>query len=353
MTRNIKFILGTTIFTGILLVAACTKKKTTTPPVSTTPTPYTLTIPAGLPAAVIPADNPLTVEGVALGKRLFFDPILSGNNTQACGDCHRQNYAFTDSTLQFSKGIDKLEGTRNSMPLFNLMWQKGFFWDGGASNLESQVIGPIQNPVEMHEDLANALKELNAHAEYPSLFEKAFGSKTITTAMLMKAIAQFERTLLSASSRYDQFKKGAVTLTPSESRGMALYQDPAKGDCIHCHSMGSTFSDFDYRNTGLDSIPVDKGRGRITLLPQDDGKFKTPSLRNIEYTAPYMHDGRFKTLEECIQHYNTGFRYTANLDPALAIAKKNRLTPADVQDLVAFLKTLSDPELLTNPAYKK
>lgn len=318
-------------------------------------TPYKLNLPSNMPSMPIPADNPLTVEGVALGKKLFYDPILSGDNTQSCGSCHRQHYAFVDSTLKFSVGIDKIQGKRNIMPLFNLAWGKGFFWDGGAANMESQVIGPIQNPVEMHESLVNVDAKLKAHPEYPALFKKAFGKDTITIPLLMKAIAQFERTLVSASSRYDKYARGEAggTLSDQEIRGMNIFQDHEKGDCNHCHVLGSTFTDFEYRNTGLDSIAIDSGRARITLKPIDLGKFKTPSLRNIEFTAPYMHDGRFATLEECVNHYNVGFHYASNLDGNLVGMVKGRMSAQDVQDLVAFLKTLSDYEFIADSRFAK
>jgi cytochrome c peroxidase len=327
--------------------------KKTEKPVDESLTPYTLNIPPGLPPMMVPPNNPMTVEGVALGKMLFFDPILSGDNTQSCASCHRQEYSFSDSTVRFSIGIDKLPGTRNAMPLVNLGYQKQFFWDGGAADLETQVIGPIQNPVEMHENLANAIAELNAHPQYPALFKKVFGGDKITTVMLMKAVAQFERTLISGNSKFDKVKRGLAVFTAEEQRGLDLFTDMQKGDCAHCHVLGSTFSDFEYRSTGLDSIPVDSGRGKITHLASDMGKFKTPSLRNIALTGPYMHDGRFATLEECIQHYNTGFRYTENLDPNLEKIKKNRLNPAEIQDIIAFLNTLTDMEFINNPAFRQ
>lgn len=318
------------------------------------PTPYNLVIPQGLPNMPIPADNPLTVEGVALGRKLFYDPILSGDNTQSCGSCHKQNFAFVDSSLQFSIGIDNQPGTRNAMPLFNLGWNtKGLFWDGGASNLESQVIGPIQNPVEMHESLPNVIAELRTHAEYPALFKAAFGTDSITVPLLMKAIAQFERTLISGNSKYDLYLRGLATLTPQELNGLDLYTNMSKGDCNHCHVLGSTFSDFEYRNTGLDSIPVDKGRGLITLNPADDGKFKTPSLRNIALTAPYMHDGRFSDLTQVLNFYNTGFHYTQNLDVNMQTAVKGRLSQQEMLDIIAFLNTLTDTDFITNPAFSK
>ncbi|MBK7763555.1 MAG: c-type cytochrome [Bacteroidetes bacterium] len=307
---------------------------------------YNLNMPAGLPPMFIPADNPMTVEGVALGKKLFYEPRLSANNAMSCASCHQFKNYFVDSNKQFSTGVDNIAGTRNSMPLFNIGYAKKFFWDGGATDLESQVIGPIMNPIEMHETMGNVISKLQADAEYPSLFKKAFGSDIITSKMIMQAVAQFERTMISANSKYDKYKRGELSLTAQEMRGLAVYLDDTKGDCVHCHTIGSTFTDFDFRNTGLDSIPIDKGRGLITLLPSDDGKFKTPSLRNIEMTSPYMHDGRFTTLRQCIEHYNKNFKYTANLATELKVLPKNRMTEADIDDLIAFLQTLTDTEFL-------
>ncbi len=316
-------------------------------------TPYNLVIPKGLPAMTIPANNPMTVEGVALGRKLFYDPILSGNRTMSCASCHNQSYAFTDSNKQHSTGIDGIQGPRNAMNLFNLGYQKNFFWDGGAADLESQVIGPIKNPVEMHEDLNNALHKLNTDPVYPAMFKRVFGGDTISATMLMRAIAQFERTLISGNSRYDKYKRGEITLTAQELNGMALFEDGAKGDCTHCHALGGTFSDFDFKNNGVDSIYTDAGRYRITLLASDSGKFKTPSLRNIAITAPYMHDGRFATLQQCLDHYNTGFHYTKYLDPVLQIKPKGRMTAQDMTDIIAFLNTLTDTEFVNNPDFKK
>ncbi|HOY49341.1 MAG TPA: cytochrome c peroxidase [Flavobacteriales bacterium] len=338
-----------------MLLEACSKDESvySTNTENPGPTPYNLVIPQGLPAMVIPADNPLTVEGIALGKKLFFDPILSGDNSISCGTCHLQEFGFTDSLRQFSKGIDHIEGTRNSMPLINLGWERNFFWDGGASNLESQVAGPITNPVEMHETLANAVAELNAHPEYPALFKKAFGSEIVNTANVMKAIAQFERTLISGNSRFDKYMQLGIPLTEQELRGRDVFISFFKGDCVHCHVMGSTFTDHEFRNNGLDTFSVDLGRGRITLNPSDNGKFKTPGLRNIAVTAPYMHDGRFATLEEVINHYNNGIQPHPNLDPRLVDTQPGRMSEQDVEDIIAFLHTLTDEEFLTNPAFKK
>jgi cytochrome c peroxidase len=315
------------------------------------PTPYTLQIPSSLPALPIPPDNPLTVEGVSLGRKLFYDPILSGNNLQSCGSCHNQSHGFTDNNRSFSIGIDGIAGQRNSMPLFNLGYANGFFWDGGAATMESQVVGPITNPIEMHEDLSTCISELQSDSLYPGLFKKAFATDSITVSLVMKSIAQFERTLISGNSRYDRYMKGQATLTQQELNGKNLFEDFSKGDCVHCHTLGRNFSDFTYRNNGLDSIPSDSGRAKITLNPNDIGKFKVPSLRNIEVTAPYMHDGRFTDLHQVLEHYNTGFHYPTNLDPNIRLAVKGRMTQQDMDDIVAFLKTLTDPDFLSNPAF--
>lgn len=321
-------------------------------PVETT-TPYNLVIPAGFPAMNIPIDNELTVEGVALGRRLFYDPILSSNNLVSCGSCHNQQMAFTDNGNQYSIGVDSIAGFRNSMPIMNLGWSPSFFWDGGATNLESQAIAPITDPIEMHQTLDETLAKLNSHPEYPQLFNKAFGSSIITSATLIRAIAQFERTIISANSKYDKFLKGETTLTTQESNGLAIYMDVNKGNCNSCHTLGGTFTDYEFRNNGLDLVSADSGRARITLLEADRGKFKTPSLRNIAVSAPYMHDGRFSSLEQVVNHYNTGIQNHPNLAPQLASAVSGRMSAQEMQDLIAFLNTFTDETYLSNPAYGK
>lgn len=316
-------------------------------------TPYKLQIPLGLPPISIPDSLQLTVEGIALGKQLFYDPILSANNSMSCASCHIQQNAFVD-TGKLSIGIDGIAGTRNAMPLFNLVYAKNFFWDGGATSIENQVIGPIINPVEMHSVLKDVIAKLNAVEDYKVKFKKVFGKNVITTAMLMKAIAQFEKTILSGNSKYDLYKVGKATLTSHEINGLNLFIDEKKGDCTHCHTLGSTFTDFAFKNNGLDSIPKDSGRYRIPpFLVSNIGKFKTPTLRNIELTAPYMHDGRFKTLTECVEHYNSGFKNSPNLDINIANKTKGRMTTQEVADIVAFLKTLTDMSLATNKNFAK
>jgi cytochrome c peroxidase len=307
-----------------------------------------LNIPPGLPPMKIPADNPMTIEGVSLGRKLFYDNILSKNSLMNCGSCHHLETYFVDSNNAFSIGVDGIAGTRNSMPLFNIGYNPTFFWDGGSPSLEAQVLGPITNPVEMHESIENVINKLQQHPQYPTLFNQAFGTDKISSALVFKAIAQFERTMISGNSKFDRYLAGKEPLSLAELRGKDLYLSEKKGDCFHCHSYGSTFTDFEFRNTGLDSIPVDKGRALITRLVTDEGKFKTPSLRNIAFTAPYMHDGRFTTLRQCIEHYNRNFKYTNNLSPELKNIPKNRLNEDEINDLIAFLNTLTDEEFIKN-----
>ncbi len=341
------------LFLCIAILSGCKKENTPVDEASKKATPYPFTTPSNLPEVEIPANNPMTYEGIKLGKKLFYDKMLSGNNTLSCGSCHNQENGFTDNNNQFSFGINGEIGVRNSMPLFNLVYDRHFFWDGGASDLESQVAGPITNPIEMNQDIAELLQELNSDAVYPSLFKNAFGSLPITSNMVLRAIAQFERTMISSNSKFDQYMRNEVAFTEAETRGMNLFSDMQKGDCNHCHSLGGTFTDYDFRNTGLDSVYTDQGRYIITGLTSDIGKFKTPSLRNIAVTAPYMHDGRFTTLTQCVEHYNTGFHYTQNLDPVLASSVKGRLNQNEISDIVAFLNTLTDTDFLNNPQFKK
>ena len=353
MKKNIFYLL----ISYVAIIFSCSKDPVITTSNIVVDTPavlFNLKTPVGFPKINIPASNLLTVEGIALGRKLFYDPILSLDNTQSCGSCHNQKFAFTDSTLQFSKGITGEIGSRNAMPIMNLAWERAFFWDGGSATIEDQVIWPITNPIEMHETLPNVLRKLNADATYKKLFKRAFGSDSITTKHIMKAIAQFERTVISANSKYDKYVRGEVELTFDELKGMELIEDQTKGDCFHCHVLGSTFTDFDFKNNGLDSVFTDLGRYRVTLKETDKGKFKTPTLRNVELTAPYMHDGRFKTLEEVLEHYNTGFAENSpNLDVNIALGKKGRMSETEKQQIIAFLKTLTDYDFINNPNFKK
>lgn len=301
---------------------------------------------AGFPPLQIPPDNPTTKQGIALGRRLFFDPILSADSTQACASCHRYGQAYSEPQ-RFSIGIDGISGTRNAPQLTNAAWLTSAFWDGRAASLEAQALQPVENPIEMHETWGNVTAKLQSHPDYPDLFGLAFGTNQITRDLVVKAIAQFERTFVSGNSKYDKFLRGDVQLTASEQNGFSLFFSE-RGDCFHCH--GSILAtDHSFRNIGLDSILIDLGRGDQTGNPNDMGKFKVPSLRNVEFTSPYMHDGRFQTLEEVVNHYNSGGFRTATVDALIRVGTGLGLTQTEVDDLVAFLKTFTDDEFLNNP----
>lgn len=281
----------------------------------------------------------------------------------SCGSCHVQATAFTD-TNRFSKGIDGVKGTRNSMAISNVLWQSKFFWDGRAPSLEEQALAPIENPVELHQSLNDAVAKLQASSNYPSLFKKVFGSDSITAANIAKAIAQFERTLISSNSKYDKYLRKELDLTASELRGRALfYTHPSPenglrgGNCGDCHT-GDLAGNGSFHNNGLDSIFTDIGLGNITKNLYDNGKFKTPSLRNIGYTAPYMHDGRFKTLQEVLDHYNEHIKGSLTVDPLLSAtntlgAKQLELTAQEKEDIINFLNTLNDSDFISNPKFSK
>ena len=336
----------------ILLVQSCCKTDCDESIDEFNPSPYNLVIPSTLPPVDIPADNPLTVEGVELGRMLFYEPLLSGDGTQACASCHMQSAGFTDSD-RYSTGIDGIQGNRNAMVVFNLAWSPTLFWDGRESSLEDQALDPIVNPIEMHETWANAAEKLNAHSEYPELFKKAFDIDEIDSNYVVKAIAQFERTLISGNSKWDQWIRGEVILTEQELRGWDLFNidGPIVGaDCFHCHT-APHFTDFTFHNNGLDGDEdfTDLGLYQVTENEVDKAKFKTPTLRNIEVTGPYMHDGRFASLEEVIEHYNSGGHASSTIDPLMKnIGEGLLLSPEDKQALIAFLHTLTDQEFLNN-----
>jgi len=316
--------------------------------------PYSLPIPDSFPQTALPADNPLTVEGIALGKRLFFDPRLSGNGKQSCASCHRPDAAFSDSGRAHSLGIDGLRGTRRTMPLFNLAWSAPYTWDGRRERLRDQAIAPIVNEREMHASLYSVIARLAAESRYPAMFRSAFGPGSITSARLGLALEQYLLTVISADSKFDRAASGKAAFTDQEKRGLLLFvteYDPARGrigaDCFHCHG-GTLFSDYRFTNNGIDEHFADRGRALVTMQESDAGKFKTPSLRNIAITGPYMHDGRFKTLEEVIEHYTRGIHRTATLDPNIAKHPDAgmELSADDKAALAAFLRTLTDYKYL-------
>lgn len=357
MIKNLFYIL--IIGGGIIL--SCKKDK-----VSYTSTPYVIDIPTHFPDMPIPADNPMTVEGVELGRALFYEKQLSGDNTMSCATCHSPEYAFSDND-QFSAGITGQLGNRNSMALINLGWQNFFFWDGRAATLEQQILQPVPNPIEMHQKWPDAVAKLEASNDYQTMFFKAFEEPGIDSIKVSKAIAQFLRTLISAESKFDVMYKSqngislnsseqAVlnTVTAEEWGGYDLFQDLNGGDCFHCHN-GPFMQVQKFSNNGLDDNFTDLGRAMVTQNPNDEGKFKVPTLRNIALSAPYMHDGRFQTLDEVIEHYSSGIHQSATIDPLIEFAFQGgvQLDANEKQLLKAFLLTLTDESFVNNPAFQE
>jgi len=310
----------------------------------------------------IPADNSTTKQGVYLGRLLFYEKRLSANNTISCGSCHEQSKAFTDGR-SFSIGVDNVPTPRNAMSLTNLLWTRKFFWDGRAEGLESQAAIPMTNPHEMGQSLDISVKKINADKQYSPLFKLVYGDEKITADRIIKAISQFERTLISCNSRYDQYLRGAYQPTKQEMNGMELFNNgpnPEKAirgaNCAHCHGGPKTYMEL-FHNNGLDSIPKDAGIETLTGLPSDRGRFKVPTLRNIALTAPYMHDGRFKTLNEVIDHYSDHVLESASLSTVFrgesneTGGKTLKLTPIEKRELVAFLNMLTDETFITDPRF--
>jgi cytochrome c peroxidase len=290
------------------------------------------------------------VNGVALGKKLFYEGKLSRNNTISCGFCHIQEYAFTHHGHSVSHGIDDRLGIRNAPPIQNMAFLKNYTWDGVGHNLDERSLVPITTDFEMDSSLPEAVGKLNADVNYKKMFKAAFGDENITGERILKAISQFMATMISADSKYDRMKKGNAVFTAEENQGMTLFQNK----CTACHS-GDVFTDESFRNTGMyyNSQFKDAGRYRVTLDQNDWMKFRVPSLRNVEYTAPYMHDGRFYTLDAVLNFYSDNVEDNANLDPQL---KQNGhigipMTGQDKQYIIAFLKTLSDNSFITNPKF--
>ncbi|MEJ6735816.1 MAG: cytochrome c peroxidase [Flavobacteriales bacterium] len=343
-----------------VLIFSCSKDEDDITPYTSSgiasPTPTMVTVPNWISASVIgnmphPQDNPLTLEGIALGRELFYENKLSGDNTMSCASCHFQEFNFSDSA-QFSTGITGNTGDRQAMAIANLAWDDLFFWDGRAVSLEDQALGPVVNPIELNDTWLNVMSELQTDAKYPPLFQKAFGTQTIDSLLVAMAIAQFERSMVSFNSDYDKYFYDGITtaLNASETNGFNLFFGAA--ECIHCHS-GPLLSDPSFRNNGLDATFTDLGLGVVTGLVTDNGKFKATSLRNIAESAPYMHDGRFATLEEVVEHYNSGVvAISPNLDSEMNhFVGGLNLTTTEKADLVAFLHAFSDASYLNNPDF--
>ena len=311
-------------------------------------TPYVFRVKNGFPVPNLPADYPLTNERIALGSALFHDVRLSGNETISCASCHESAKAFSD-TNRVSVGANGNAGRRNAMPLLNLAWKDSFFWDGRAKSLREQVVMPIKDHLEMDASIEEVAAGLSEDKAYLRLFELAFGSPKVSQERIAVAIEQFILSLTSYDSKFDRARLGQDTLTEKEQLGFELFMtefDPRRGlrgaDCFHCHS-GPFFSTHQFQNNGLPSTS-DTGLMGVTGSEADRGKFVTPSLRNVALTAPYMHDGRFETLEEVVEHYSSGIERSETLDPNLSKHPGSGipLTSADKTALVAFLKTLTD-----------
>ncbi|MCY3954502.1 MAG: c-type cytochrome [Nitrospira sp.] len=303
--------------------------------------PFQLTLPLGLEkdSLVIPEDNPLTTEKVELGKLLFFDKRLSANDTIACASCHMPSLAFTDGQ-PVSAGIHGQKGGRSAPTAINRVFSSAQFWDGRAATLEEQSVGPFANPIEHgfkdHDELVAKVKSI---AGYQPLFERAFGSPAITTDLIGKAIASFQRTLLSGNSAYDRFTMGneEQALSANAQNGLRVFL--GKGQCLRCH-FGFNFTDEQYHNLGVGSNKKesDVGRQAVTKKAEDTGAFKTPTLREIAKTAPYMHDGSLATLREVVDFYDQGGIPNPRLDPVI---KPLKLTEQEKKDLVEFMESLN------------
>lgn len=310
-----------------------------------------ISVSSEMPPIINYPDNKLTRAGIELGRFLFYDKLLSEDNSMSCATCHNQKNAFTDNDKQFSEGTRKLLGNRNSMPTFNLMWFDSLFWDSRASRLKQLVLMPIENPLELNTTPELVVEKLKQSDAYKKRFKDAFGTDEITVDRMALAMEQFLLTIVSDNSAFDKAKRGEGKLNFMEQRGFEIASQ--KG-CFNCHST-SLFTDNLSHNTGLDLFFTDKGLGGFTKIVKQDGKFKTPSLRNVELSGPYMHDGRFKTLEEVIKFYdedvanNLGSR---NISLAfMQQALRNRLTPEDTKALIAFMRSLTDYQMITNPKF--
>ena len=298
-------------------------------------------LPAHFPPPVYNfSKNPTTEAGFALGKALFYDPILSRDSSISCASCHLQGQAFADP-VPFSRGVGGRLGRRNAPALQNLAWYTSFNQDGGINHLDLQPIAPITDSTEHDETLLNVFEKLRKSSGYPERFQAAFGSPEINDKSFLLALSQFTSRLISATAKYDVVRQGQGSFSPQEERGYALFQT----HCGSCHQE-PLFSDFSFRNNGHVSTTADLGRAVVTGLPADQGKFRVPSLRNIARTFPYMHDGSISSLEAVLAHYNSPAR-TAEAP----IGEGLHLSAQEQADLIAFLHTLTDWDFLTNPRF--
>jgi cytochrome c peroxidase len=333
------------LFFSSIWIVSC-KKDTIDP---STWEPVSFSVPYGWPQPVYTfTNNPLTSDGFTLGRKLFYDVRLSRDNTISCGSCHQQFAAFAHLDHDVSHGIYGLLGTRNSPGMFNLAWHPSFFWDGGVNHLESQPINPLQSHVEMDMTLPEVVARVAADNDYRARFKKAFGDETVNTQRIFRAMSLFMAAMVSDNSRYDKHEKNLPggTFSDAEERGLKLFRQ----HCATCHKE-PLFSDFSFRNNGLvpKSSVNDSGRAHITRSVDDLYKFKVPSLRNVALTRPYMHDGRFMSLESSVEHYRTGIIHSATTDPKLS--SNVNISDQEKSDIVSFLHTLTDSTFITNKLF--
>ncbi len=294
--------------------------------------------------------TPLTKNKIALGKKLFYEGKLSGNNTISCGFCHIQEFAFTHHGHSISHGIYDRMGIRNAPPLQNLAFLNRFMWDGVIHELNNQPISPITAFEEMDSNFPDIIQKLSEMEEYRNMFRAAYGDEQINSDRILMALGGFLATMISDQSKFDQYRKGQITLTEAENNGRIIFEQK----CSTCHS-GALQTDESFRNTGLffNAELADAGRYRVTLNPEDSMKFRVPSLRNISLTSPYMHDGRFLSLEAVLDFYSDGVEDNPRLDPLLRNGDVIGipLTDQEKQDLIQFLSTLTDEEFIVNPDF--
>ena len=303
---------------------------------------YLFNYPANFPKPTYNfASNPLDSNIISLGRILFYDPILSADHSISCASCHSPYNAFAHTDHDLSHGIGDAIGNRNAPALFNLAWQEKFMWDGAIHHLDMQALAPISHPKEMGSSIDLIVNKLNKSTDYQSIFYKAFGDSTATGTKLLKALSQFQLTLVSANAKYDKVVRGEDTFNIQEKNGYQIF----KTHCSNCHTE-PLFSSYDFENNGLPIDPTlnDYGRWTITNNPTDSLKFKVPSLRNLSFTYPYMHDGRFTTLKDVIHHYTNGIQISNTLSHKLI--EPICLTPNEKVDLIAFLLTLNDKEFV-------
>ena len=325
------------------------------------PIALNIDIPSYFPRMESPVDNPLTVEGARLGRFLFYDPILSGDSTMSCSSCHQPQKNFRDD-IPFSKGIKGLPGRRSSMTLINVGFSKNsLFWDGRSPSLEEQALHPVEDPLELAAEWPVVINRLQSHPTYPEMFRKAFGisgREQINKDLVAKALAQFQRTIISKDSKFDRVMKGEANFTDLELIGFELYMDDnpdlPDAECAHCHNTPLMTSD-DYFNNGLQRASdlndfVDKGRGALSGIPVDFGTFKAPTLRNVMISGPYMHNGSLKSIDEVLDHYFSGGHPSPTRNSLLRDLQKSGINdPFYREALKAFLHTLTDTVVLNRP----